>query len=292
MKMKLTKLLNLFSLLFLLSLLLQTTGCLAVSQQDILNFSLAKPNGLGKKLILWGTQYYLYDFPYSKTNQYPLLDMNGSPLGPTLNEVSFCNAAMEGSVRFIEEQTTQEPIAKSELTAFNNGLFISQTCKRTIYRVYNYAGKATTEQVNCKKYFPTSPATGNVRFKESVGPFGEGTNGYMIIPYISIAVDPEIIPYGTLIYIPKTRDLKVKMPSGKEFKLTGYFFSSDRGGLIQKNHIDFYIGPYHKSVLDPIATADEADTFTAYVIDNDKALTDTFKLLHTPGSSILSPDSF
>ena len=207
-------------------------------------FNYPKPTYLSAKMMAWGTMYYLYSFMYSEKNQFPLLDMLGNKLGPTLDEKNWCDIAMEGSV-----------------------MFYNTTSNSTI--TYNYAGKSEQEQVPCSKYFKTSPSTGKVRFKKSLGVWGEGYGDTVLIPYRSIAVDPKYIPLGSIVYIPRSRGIKVKSPTGKDIILDGYWVGNDIGGSIKGNHIDFYVGSDIKSNIDTFVTSDKNDTFSLYIVKDE-----------------------
>ena len=59
-----------------------------------------------------------------------------------------------------------------------------------------------------------------------------GSSGRRLVPGYSVAVDPDIIPLGTIIYI-----------DGKEYR------ADDTGGMIQGNKIDIYFAT-HSEALD------------------------------------------
>ena len=64
---------------------------------------------------------------------------------------------------------------------------------------------------------------------------GDGITSTMIKPYWGvIAVDPSVIPYGSLIYIPY---------------FDKYFIAEDCGGAIKSNHIDVFFNN-HEDALD------------------------------------------
>ena len=56
-------------------------------------------------------------------------------------------------------------------------------------------------------------------------------------PYKSIAVDPKIIPWGTLVYIPKADGMEIP---GKTEKHNGIFLAQDSGDAIDNQHIDMF----------------------------------------------------
>ena len=62
-------------------------------------------------------------------------------------------------------------------------------------------------------------------------PIVYGASGMVLIPDYSIAVDPDVIPYGTKVYI-----------DGREY------IAHDTGGAIDGNRIDFYMGSHEDAL--------------------------------------------
>lgn len=62
-------------------------------------------------------------------------------------------------------------------------------------------------------------------------PIVYGASGKVLIPGYSIAVDPDVIPYGTKVYI-----------DGREY------IAHDTGGAIDGNRIDFYMGSHEDAL--------------------------------------------
>jgi 3D (Asp-Asp-Asp) domain-containing protein len=69
-------------------------------------------------------------------------------------------------------------------------------------------------------------------------PFGLGLDGYKLIPYRTLAVDPKVIRPGTVLYIPALDG--VRLPSGEIHD--GFFFAHDEGQGIEGNRIDVFVG--------------------------------------------------
>jgi 3D (Asp-Asp-Asp) domain-containing protein len=166
---------------------------------------------------LWATWYRTPRFA-NLENGFDLLDMNGRPLGPKLSHRQWCDAAMEGSVQVL--------IAGE-------------------WKTYNYAGSTGTTQVDCSIYF--SHPVGRSRFRLARGPFGDGVRNFILSPYRTIAVDPDVTPYGSVVFVEEARGLPFTMPDGTRRVHDGYFFAGDTGGLIHGNHIDVFIGIDAKS---------------------------------------------
>jgi len=64
-----------------------------------------------------------------------------------------------------------------------------------------------------------------------------GTGGYRLTELKSIAVDPRVIPLGSLVYIPQAAEVVV---DGR--RLTGVFRAHDIGSAVQGKHIDIFVG--------------------------------------------------
>lgn len=69
-------------------------------------------------------------------------------------------------------------------------------------------------------------------------PFGLGLDGYKLIPYRTLAVDPEVIRPGTVLYSPALDG--VRLPSGEVHD--GFMFAHDEGQGITGSRIDVFVG--------------------------------------------------
>lgn len=216
------------------------------------DFTLPEPQNLSNSMTLWATWYYLPQVE-SITDGIPLRDLNGNPLGPKLSKRNWCDSAMEGSVRVSNVET--------------NGV------------TYNYAGKSDDYYVDCTEYFPSHPLTGKVKFRKANGPYGDGVSNYYLLPYRTIAVDKNQIPYGTVIYIPSARGTNVILPDGIVKTHDGYFFAGDTGGAITGTHIDVFIGNATSCPFSWVGSS-SSRTFTAYKI-TDQTIINTLKTAHT-----------
>ena len=88
----------------------------------------------------------------------------------------------------------------------------------------------------------TCPRTGQKICFESLDParfpYGRGALGKPITPLHTVAVDPDVIPLGTVLYIPEfhgLRDLEGKAHDG-------CFVAEDRGLRVVGQHVDIYTG--------------------------------------------------
>jgi two-component system, NtrC family, sensor histidine kinase HydH len=69
-------------------------------------------------------------------------------------------------------------------------------------------------------------------------PHGRGARGTAITPLRSVAVDPEVVPLGTALYIPEYQGLRG--PDGKTHD--GCFLAEDRGLKVKGHHVDIFTG--------------------------------------------------
>ena len=79
---------------------------------------------------------------------------------------------------------------------------------------------------------------GSSRFKAVSHPYGIGSRNNPLVPFRSVATDPSVVPYGTVLYIPKA--VGARLPDGT--KHDGYFIAADTGGAINGRHLDLFTG--------------------------------------------------
>lgn len=216
-------------------------------------FNLPNPDNttLGTKLNLWST-FYLVPEVNEIPNGFELLDTNDNGLGVKLSARDWCNAALEGTVA----------VTKS------NG----ET------KTFNFADTGDF-QVNCRPFFPsllTIERTNQSRFKLSRGKFGEGVDGFNLVPYRSIAVDRTELSIGTVIFIPAAKGVTIILPSGGTAVHDGYFFAADVGGAIKDNHIDVFIGTAKTNPFSFVKST-PSGTFDAFIVNNTTIITELKK---------------
>jgi 3D (Asp-Asp-Asp) domain-containing protein len=76
-----------------------------------------------------------------------------------------------------------------------------------------------------------------VEIDTALYPFGVGVQGYALVPYRSLAVDPRYIPIGHVVEMPELRG--VTLPDGTTHD--GCFIAADGGGAIRGHHIDLFL---------------------------------------------------
>lgn len=195
--------------------------------------------GQATPLTLWATSYWLPRVA-NKASGYALRDLSGNSLGANVTNREWCDAAMEGSIQI----------------KYDDGRLIT----------YNYAGTSSSNQVDCSSYY-NHPASHKVKFREATGEYGDGVGNYLLVPHRSIAVDPSVIPYGSVVYIPSARGNVMKLPSGETFVHDGFYLAVDTGGLIKQNHIDVFRGTDEKVTQSWIKSS-SSGTFKAYIVED------------------------
>lgn len=201
--------------------------------------------GVVSALELWAS-YYRVHLAVAAESGVLLLGMDGQALGPTLSEQDWCDAALEGTVS-VEYAGTQT--------------------------VYNFADCAGPVQADCGQFYPgltteILEAMSQTRFLVCEAPYGYGVNGLYLVPYRTVAVDSELIPYGTLLYIPAARGVEVALPSGERVSHDGYFYAGDTGGAITGNHSDVFAGVYQDNPFPEFVHSTPERTFKAFVVQN------------------------
>lgn len=107
-------------------------------------------------------------------------------------------------------------------TRFHKDVDIEGTGKLTDGRVINYAGIINKE----------------IRYKISQFEYGLGVGNCPLIPFHTIAVDPQTIPLGAVVKIRET--VGMLLPDGT--KHNGLWRAEDVGGAIKKDRIDLFVG--------------------------------------------------
>ena len=205
-------------------------------------------------LRLWATYYYVPQLAHDSTGM-ALLDAHEEPTGLALNGCDWCTAAIEGTVRVVKEGVPYL------LTYAGRSDSLQHDC-RLCDRLANYGGFA---------------ATGRVLWQPDSG-YGRGVRNWPLVPYKTLAVDPAIIPYGSVVYIAEAVGVAYQKENGQWATHDGYFFAGDTGSAIQGNHIDVFLGT---SSVSPFAfiTSTASGTFVAQIVTDTEKIA-TLRALH------------
>jgi 3D (Asp-Asp-Asp) domain-containing protein len=232
-------------------LLFFTLSLNVFSQNNPFIFSINVPSDTTKlkKINLWATQYFIPQL--NSSGNIPFIDQKGKALGLYADTCSFCEARLEGTV-YVKDSSGK-------------------------VTVLNFAGTGERSLVDCRKCkrFLNSKldieSWGKTVWSVSEK-FGNGVKNYSLLPYRTIAVDPKMIPYGTVIFIPSIRGKIILLPDGTKSAHDGYFFAGDTGSAIHKNHIDIFTGIVSENPFPETIQSNEKKIFNACIITDQKII--------------------
>jgi 3D (Asp-Asp-Asp) domain-containing protein len=204
---------------------------------------------LGPNLRLWATHYHtpsIAPAPEAISAAFPLIGRNGDPISPLLTHRDWCEAALQGSVS------------------------VRQGGKATAYVFVDAKGP---EQANCDQWLGSlsdgiKTATRRARFMKVNHPLGCGVRNHPLVPFRTIAVDPDIIPLDSVVFVPELRGREFTY-DGQTFIHDGYLFAGDRGGAIKGRHIDVFLNESGGGPLEDLFASNENRTFAAYPLADD-----------------------
>lgn len=224
-----------------------------------LTFALEAPEkaSLGKPIRLWATHYHTPQMrpapDPAAADAFPLINRDGEAISPPLSARDWCNAALQGSVSVR---------AGGKSTA------------------YVYVDANGPDQANCDEWLGSlsdgvKNATRRARFMKVSHELGCGVRNHPLVPFRTIAVDPDVIPLESVVYVPDLRGRTFKQ-DGETFTHDGYLYAGDRGGAIHGNHIDVFLEGDASPQLQALFAATETRTFPAYLVAKDDPMAAAF----------------
>jgi 3D (Asp-Asp-Asp) domain-containing protein len=237
------------SLVLLVSTLLMLTVPWAGKAQQQTSFTLSKPDvSSSHKLRLWATHYNLYLATMVSPGGLSFKDREGKAISDPVSAKDWCLGAIEGTIR-VSYQGSFETI--------------------------NFAGRTKFQQVDCAQVLSIDPRvkpwihdTSKSFFAPAKGIWGDGVNGYKLVPFRSIAVDKRYIPYGSVVFIPAMRGAKMALPTGGDIVHDGFFFAADTGKAIIGNHVDIYCGEVSTNCMPSVIKSNCKELFDAFLVDD------------------------
>jgi len=201
----------------------------------------AEPTGA---VDVWSTNYVLHTaHEVEASDGHALLAPGNQPFpaeAPVhLSARDWCQAALQGSARIVRLDGSVMTVnyATSEETAVDCGPALGHPKWRT---------------------------QGRVRFGDAIGAWGDGVRGYHLVPYRTLATDPDVIPTGSLVYIPSARGTRLQTSQGVIVH-DGWFFAADVGGAIRGPHIDTFTGSERQVDLEHVTNTPD-QTVRAYIV--------------------------
>lgn len=165
------------------------------------------------------------------TNQGKAKTCCGYPLSPALGfRMTFYWLAFErpvpGQVRDTELYTLNGHFYGAFSEQFVKDLRMEGSGILADGRVVNWAGKCDYGIGTCYEELDVKTF-----------PYGRGVGRRPLVPFRSIAVDPNVIPYDEPVYLPELDGMV--LPDGSIHD--GCVRADDRGGWIRRRHIDFFV---------------------------------------------------
>ena len=111
-----------------------------------------------------------------------------------------------------------------------------------------------------------------------------GVRNWPLIPYRTIAVDQNTIPYQTTLYIEALAG-KIFEIDGQTYTHDGYVFAADKGGAIKGNHIDFFSGNSQRVPFADVVTSNENKSVKARIVSPESTAARNLKALHSKSCS-------
>jgi 3D (Asp-Asp-Asp) domain-containing protein len=79
---------------------------------------------------------------------------------------------------------------------------------------------------------------GEIRYLVTDAPYGIGVGKCQLKPFHTVAVDPTVVPLGSLVHIAETEGMW--LPDGSRHD--GYWRAEDIGGAIKHDRVDLFVG--------------------------------------------------
>jgi 3D (Asp-Asp-Asp) domain-containing protein len=207
------------------------------------------PQAMGPDLKLWATHYHTPEFRPAAAgaeDALPLLNREGVAISPPLKRVDWCAAALQGSVTVKSKSKTS---------------------------AYVFVDDDGPEQADCDDQLGNlsdgvKRATRRARFMPVSHPFGCGVRDIPLLPFRTAAVDPGVIPIGSVLYVPELRGIAFQF-DGETYVHDGYLYAGDRGGAIHGRHVDVFMSTDDAGPFESLFASTSSHTFSAFIVSDD-----------------------
>lgn len=220
-----------------------------------------QPKALGPDLQLWATHYHtptVTPAPKEMSAAFPLIGREGEWVSPPLRQRDWCDAALQGSVAVKDGGRTT---------------------------AYVFVDANGPEQTNCDQWLGNlsdgiKTATRRARFMAVKHPLGCGVRSIPLMPFRTVAVDPDIVPLESVIFAPELRGIAFEH-DGRRFVHDGYLFAGDRGGAIRGRHIDVFMADGGAEPFEKLFASTSSRTFAAHIVAADDPAAIAVKANHS-----------
>ncbi len=201
--------------------------------------------GLPHTLELFGYTSDGTEVAYDRVRVIPMPEMDlskGDLVGSLWISYYYVSQEVDFGVR--EEIVLRDP--QCVPVAVVDYRFMSEVCVEGTGRlldsgIINFASR-------CDCAIPCTYGGGKICYTELAKdryPWGSGAAGASLIPFRSLAVDANVIPHDTLIYMEEWDGVYIPARDGLgNFVHDGCFIAHDVGGWIKNDHFDFFSGTH------------------------------------------------
>lgn len=218
-------------------------------------FSIPQPVKSIKRYQLYATNYYVYPAK-SIEDGVRIRNIKGDVLSDSISSLDYCLGGVEGSIF-----TTLN--GKAQTLNFHKVSNIQYADCKAVLK--GREGKLSAGAVRAAGYMVYYPAKNT---------YGDDVKSRALVPYRTIAVDPNFIPMGSIIYIPSARKQLITLPNGERILHDGYFIAYDNGGskAVSGNHIDIFCGLKAHCLTNIADTGKTFEAMTVALSDKDKKM--------------------
>jgi len=222
-------------------------------------FNIPLPTKSIERYELYATNYYVYPAK-SIEGGVRIRSIVGDILSDPISLLDYCLGGVEGSIF-----TTLN--GKAETLNFHKISKVQYADCKTVLK--GREGKLSAAAVRIAGYMVYYPAKHT---------YGDDVKSRALVPYRTIAVDPHVIPMGSIIFIPSARKQPIILPSGEKVLHDGYFIAHDNGGskAVSGNHIDIFCGLKSHCLTNIADTEKTFEALAVEISDKDKKMLTTW----------------
>lgn len=193
---------------------------------------------------VWSTQYFIPVVTVAGRNEpdtHPFIDTDGRPISPPLTRKDWCSGVLQGSINIRTESGDVQS--------------------------YSYVDSRGPEQVDCDRWLGSlsseiKSASRRARFRLRPSEDDCEARARPLTPFRTIAVDPNVIPLGSVVFIGELRGAAFQR-DGQILIHDGFLIADDFGGAVEGNHIDLFTTGEEEIPLPDFVSNSHRHTVTA-----------------------------